>query len=1539
MKKITMEAQINETIHYALQQNCIPMIRSLVITNSSEEIYTDITVKVSFQPEFAVPYEVTINCLKPNEPVELSPIRMIPSMEYLVSLTEKVEGKLTIEVKEAQECICSETWQVGILAYDQWTGINYLPEMVAAYVTPMHPKVTDIVKRAEKYLKAWGNVERFTGYQTKSPEQVEEQMKAVYTALQDCELELEVPTVSYETNGQWLHLPEMVVEEGKGTALELSLLYISCLEAIGLNPMLVFLRGHVFPGCHMEEESLGECVEEDITVLLAKNEDASAKIQFIECTDIIRDHCVDFMQAKKDAREHISNTEMFVFAIDIKSSRISGICPLPLRIQKDGRYVTVDVITNKTSDMSEEFLGYNYRKREESNESNEQAKFKLWESKLLNLSLYNTLLNFTKTKATLQLMTANLFELEDQIVSGEQYTIMCKPKDSANMRSGLNIYPIQKDVEYIEAIATSEFTHRRIRTFLEEEELGEALKNIYRQARSSIEENGANTLYLALGFLQWYDSKQSKEARYAPLVLIPVEILRRGVSDIYAIQIRDEEVQMNMVLLEMLHREHNIDISGLDSLPMDECGVDLSCVFREVRKGIEGKANWSVEEYAFLGLFSFNEFIMWRDIHNRAEELKKNKLVASLLSGKLEWTPQKDAINTKQLGEQVAPVNEAVLLRADSTQLDAIYTASKGQSFVLQGPPGTGKSQTIVNIITDALFHDKTVLFVAQKKTALSVVWKRLEKLGLGSFCLEMHSDKVQKAELLSKLNQTLQMGKTKANGEYEQTAIQVQTIRQELNRVVEAIHRRREYGMSLSEAISRYEAHKQYKDILTIDDTCVAKLKEGTYEEWLETLRQCKRASEECKEGIHNVFKYYKNPNYSLELRETFAKLCKEFEEDLLQLEENCQEFERALGIQMEGTYSNYKAFADLLDYLSNAKYQIDSLMLEPENEKKEKNMSDIIACGKEYVSLEKELAQIFEAEIYEYDVNSAYAEWKQASSKWLIRRMLTQSKLIKEMRAYAKAPLDIDKHTVTIWYNKLIKRIQLSDYLTSLDAAATGHFSYQWQGVHTNWETLELALHDTLQLRGALSEITLEREEVITAIQKLGKLVALNGQKKEYLQNEIRNYLACWQLCMVKEVEFVKQYEAQIDCFHQETNWITRTREELLNWKNHIGELRDWSNLLQQVEQVKRYGFHSVADAFLLEEMQAEEIIKSFICNVNLAIIKRTIVAEPILMDFQGVKFEDTMKQYQEVTEEFKKLATEELIAKLSSRIPRVSEQGEHSSELAILQKAINDVGRMTNIRELFAQTQTVITRICPCMLVSPTSAAQYLDESFNKFDYVIFDEASQIPTCEAVGVAARGEHVIIVGDSKQLPPTSSLRDTYYDMMNSELEDYESVFDACVALPMPQKHLLWHYRSHHESLIAYSNAKYYGQCLYTYPPSNEMDSKVTLVSIEGACDKGTTKQNQEEAAAIVNEICNRLLDNEQRNDSIGVITFSLAQQYLIEDLLEKEFENNLQLCEIQKGMQEPILIKYVDAVQGEERDVILLSVGYGADKEGKLS
>ena len=240
---------------------------------------------------------------------------------------------------------------------------------------------------------------------------------------------------------------------------------------------------------------------------------------------------------------------------------------------------------------------------------------------------------------------------------------------------------------------------------------------------------------------------------------------------------------------------------------------------------------------------------------------------------------------------------------------------------------------------------------------------------------------------------------------------------------------------------------------------------------------------------------------------------------------------------------------------------------------------------------------------------------------------------------------------------------------------------------------------------------------------------------------------------------------------------------------------------------------------------------------------------------------------------------------------------------------------------------------------MLMSPMSVAQFLTLSQSKFDLVIFDEASQMPTSEAVGAIARGKSVIVVGDPKQMPPTSFFSSTSVGEDEADIDDLDSILDDCHSLGIPSLQLNWHYRSKHESLIAFSNNEYYDGELITFPSIDDQTTKVKYCYVDGVYDKGGRRSNRMEAETIVEDIVKRLQSSNHAKYSIGVIAFSQVQQNLIEDLLTDKLDKDKKLREAADELYEPIFIKNLENVQGDERDIILFSIGYGPDKDGKVS
>lgn len=1537
-QRVKIDCQMTDNLNYSMQQNYVPLFRNIIITNATDEEIKDVTLTVAFEPAFATAYETSIEKLPPHQAIEISPVRIVISPEFMLSLTDKMLANVQIQVKNGEEVFSQLDLQTNLLSYDQWLGNSFMPEMISAFVTPNHPMISSLVSKASVYLNQWTGTPSFTGYQSQNPNVVKQQIGAVYAAVQAENIAYIMSPASYEEIGQRVRLPSDVLTQKKGNCLELTVLFASCLEAVGLNPLIVFIKGHAFAGCWLENDTFSESTTDDVSDLTKRIAYGIDCLTVFECTDVVTGRNIDFQIAEKHARDNLSEPEKFENAVDVIRSRGSGIRTMPSRVMQEGKYEFVDYGERKKSEITSAPGEINMELHAASAEAKEVTKQEIWERKLLDLSLRNSLLNFRPTATSVQLMTADLGVLEDELSKGESFKICPEPSDMMLKISDSKIYEIENDKNMIASIAEAEFKSKRLRTFVDEAELEKTLKKLHRLSKVSIEENGANTLYIALGFLRWFETEQSQRCRYAPLVLVPVDIIKKVQEKSYSIRIRDEEIQMNITLLEMLRQFYGINISGLNPLPCDESGVNLPLVFNTVRQGIMAKKHWDIDEYAFVGQFSFSQFIMWNDIRNRSEELRQNKVVASLISGKMEWTPEKITLTTQDIDSKISPVDMAIPTSTDSSQLAAIYEASNGQSFVLHGPPGTGKSQTITNMIANALYHKKSVLFVAEKMAALSVVEKRLSAIGLGPFCLELHSNKAQKRAVLQQLEQTLSVGHFKSVEEYEKAADKLHELRTQLNVVMEQIHKKRDYGMSVYNAIVLYEKNSINEGKIVFDNAVVAGMNSETYRLWNETVSKLVTVGNECGGYASSPFKNYKNRDYSIEIRDEFCKLANELSQTVKACGEDFSAVNSLFSSGVNPSFDNASSLAEIARQIMSSDYVMPAVISDETFEIRKPLLEKTIADGKRMAELFTLLSEKFEPEVWSYDCENASMQWKMKEQQWFVPKLFGQKNLVKELAVFAKSGTSVTKENIEEYYAQLCEHKRLADSIKSVDANISADFASLWLGVDTDWSLLEKTLNCCCEIRCVVASLNIEKIQRLAVAQAAISLIADKSAKSSASALLIKageNFAHLENILQKLRDDFCVDTTALIgndDCF-------AGIKSEADGWTASIGGLKDWTMLVCAVYELEQCGLSNVTEAYRNGAVTEGNIVSAFDCGIARAMVMETIRDIPELSAFQGAKFEAVIAKYNEMTSLFEEITIKELAARLSSKIPDSSSGAAGSSEIGILQRAIKSGGRMMPIRKLFDSIPNLLRRICPCMLMSPISVAQYIDPSFPKFDLVIFDEASQLPTCEAVGAIARGENVVVVGDPKQLPPTSFFSANHFDEDNCDKEDLESVLDDCLAISMPQKHLLWHYRSRHESLIAYSNARYYDNRLLTFPSPDDLVSEVRWINVEGYYDKGGTKQNKAEAQAIIEEIVHRLSDETLRKDSIGVVTFSSVQQILIDDMLADEFRKNPQLEAWADEMYEPILVKNLENVQGDERDIIMFSVGYGPDKNGNVS
>jgi len=1515
---INIDLTLSPVINFAMQQNHVPVVKRLILTNVGEQDLEGLALEISAEPNFAVVWKANVDNLKAGESYTFGAIPIHISATYLAELTERISGQLTLKITSKDEVILQNVYEIDLLAYDQWNGAGSVPELIAAFITPNHPEIPTIIRNASALLQQWTGDPSFNAYQTRNPDRVKKQMAAIYETIAGFNLIYCAVPASFEETGQRVRLSDAILSQKLANCLDLSLLYAACLEAIGINSLIVMIKGHAFAGAWLVDESFPDAVNDDPSLITKRTAAGINDIVVVESTCMNAGNHPPFDEAVRSADAKMLETNNFLLFVDVKRARFGGIRPLPLRIPgAQGWQIsyeenpgitdyTPEAITLDNKPVYLDKVGV--------------SKQQVWERKLLDLTLRNTLLNTRMTKSVIQFITINSGKLEDALAAGKEFQVLAKPSDWSNSQRDAGIYQAINTSDPISDLVNNELTHQRLRTYLTETELNLSLTHIFRSSRLSLEENGANTLYVGIGLLKWYETPASERPRFAPILLLPVEIIRKSAQKGYVIRSREEETILNITLLEMMRQDFGISIGGLDPLPKDESGVDVRGILNIVRQAIMSQARWDVEDQALLGTFSFNKFILWNDIHNNSEKLAKNKVVASLISGKLQLEAQPGSVNLNlKPGELALPIS------TDSSQLQAIISSGKGESFVLHGPPGTGKSQTITNIIANALYMGKKVLFVSAKKAALEVVEKRLQAIGIGDFCLELHSNKSKKSDVLGQLKKATEIIKKDSPENFLTTAERLLSVRNELNIYVEALHRKHLGGYTLFELFCSYADLADTPFTVYFPGNQVANLSATEITGWDDLAGELETVATIISEPASHPLRDIQIANYSQQLKADIQQLLIDVLAVTAELDLSRATVAAAIELN-----ANSAEHLELLGEIIGILLQLpDSPATFLTTESLEQTLAQVIGVaghGKQRDALKADLLHVFHKSILEFPAEQVLASWEIADEKWFLPKWLKQRAIVKSLKSKSPSGNFVNEEIPGI-LNKIIG-YQTEEAIVDSAKYLPGLTGFLWKNSDIDWNQLIQISDAYIALNRAACKLT-----GLDGLKKwrdsfAARLTEGSGAYLRVHEREFRNFTALTGQLKTKREKLLELTGAP----------ITDLQRQCEQWLQHLDALKDWFTYTTTKARLIEGGLTALITAFEENNIKADQLINSYKKGLYKAIADQLIENDPALAGFHGQVFEGKIRKFRELSDNFEKLTREELYARLAARTPSFTQEAAQSSEIGLLQRTLRNNGRAMPIRKLFDLIPNVLPRLTPCMLMSPISVAQYFDASAAKFDLVVFDEASQMPTCEAVGAIARGTSVIVVGDPKQMPPTSFFSTNTFDEDNVEQEDLESILDDCLALSMPSYHLLWHYRSKHESLIAFSNAMYYDNNLLTFPSTDDLATKVKLIKVKGFYDRGKTKQNRAEAKAIVDYIIYRLSSPSLSKRSLGVVTFSSVQQSLIEDLLTDTFVLRPDLEKLAYEADEPLFVKNLENVQGDERDIILFSIGYGPDEAGKV-
>ncbi|MFZ2957287.1 MAG: DUF3320 domain-containing protein [Candidatus Ozemobacteraceae bacterium] len=1238
-----------------------------------------------------------------------------------------------------------------------------------------------------------------------------------------------------------------------------------------------------------------------------------------------------------------------------------------------------------------------------SGDKGKKSRVDVWRERLLDLSLRNRLLNYRESKErSIKFEVTDVGELENRLSAGESLTLEPRVTIGINDPRAEHLQESRGASVQLQEQSLDLLKKSRLLTGLDEKDLMRRLQNMSRFARSEIEESGSSTLYLAIGMLKWFESDLSEVPRFAPILLYPVAFERGQGGTRFRIAMRDDEPRLNETLLEKFRLDHQIDLTDLATLPTDDSGVDVKAVFDRLRIVLKRFPLFEVLPEAHLAFFSFAKFLMWVDLSLHRDDLQKNRLVRHLLgasntndsgisksdsgfqkndSGLLKndsefstdgsdfskngpgfsknvsgFSKNDSAFSNQsfadisQLDAEVVPSKLPLVLDADSSQLTAVESALRGSTFVIQGPPGTGKSQTIANIIAACLSKGKTVLFIAEKKAALDVVATRLKQVGLADAALELHSNKAVKREIALELARVLESGLPSFDREeYTREIQKLETDLAKLGEYKAGLHHRYPVGASAYEGISRicFLRDAPRADLRMPSPLAITSSDLESQLEHVQTYQNVALDTSDLPgHPLRNLKPAGWSPLTDQKIREAIALLKGRAEDVMNALTPlfegfslpNRQRFdchERLLALLnhvVPGIPDGAEAFlgrSDLESAMKRVEYILSLL-------KDARRTWETLADRYERTFLDLPLDQLFKT-CQEYKDSFVLIRW------WNLRSVHTT------LSAVAKAPLpELSDLMADITTGRKILQLR-SDVgseqpflIDLLGAKARGADTdetdftawYQWI---SEWITLKKNLVQTLAPGDRRRVVLMKWPGIEPLVQSAKQAITAYRQAIEHVRRTIP----------VDEATAFGGSPAEADPHALSKADPYAVIEIAERWLCGIGRLREWSAFFVAEERVGSDGHTGLMSAVRSGRIASDQIKRAFERTFWETWTAHAVEATSELKSFDRREQKRLLERFIKRDRSCINASGTAILERISHDKPNTQAGVGQTSEVGILLREARKKRGHLPVRRLLDAIPNLLPRLKPCLLMSPLSIAQFLPASGKPFDVVIFDEASQIPTHDAIGAIARGTQVIIVGDPKQLPPTS-----FFEVDRSageeaaqedeNVQELESILDECSAAGVPSLLLQWHYRSRDESLIAFSNWHYYENRLATFPSPDTAGEKkaVSYTPVAGIFDRSKARTNVAEARAIADWIKDALLDPRLREHSIGVVTFNQPQQTLIEDLLD---EKRAEFPEIDPfftdQVKEPVFVKNLENVQGDERDIMLFSITYGPDSTGKVT
>ena len=969
-----------------------------------------------------------------------------------------------------------------------------------------------------------------------------------------------------------------------------------------------------------------------------------------------------------------------------------------------------------------------------------QRKLDAERDELLDLSLRNPLINYRLFKArgveVVDESPSNVYRI--LVREGKAMSFLPKPEPDED--ESLQLF--EEDEMKTDP---ARHTNNKLQTNHSSTELQSRLHKTHNIARITIEEQGVTTLYLALGMLQWYESESSDILRRAPLILIPVKIDRASVRARFHICSTGEDIGTNLSLQEKLRSEFGVQLPDLP----DAGDLELASIqsyYQIVDAAIDGLERWSVDETAItLGFFSFAKFLMYRDLDSNNWPdgyLSQHPVLKSLLTTGFQ-EPESAIPDDAQIDEHLNPADTHHVVNADSSQALAIHDVSQGRNLVIQGPPGTGKSQTITNLIAEAIAKGKRVLFVAEKMAALEVVKRNLDKVGLGDACLELHSHKMNKRAVVDELKQTFNLG------------LQQRTLlEQEVELLINDRDRLNSYCQAVNTPIgeSGVTPFQAYGELLAVDRHLSGiQLPTSDLHQFQHSFSEFRKGlaiTEELQTLLKRMGVPVNHPFWGSRCkaflptdREPLEQAATEARKTVTALKDSSEHLAQHLKLPVPDTCETVESLMRAARCALDAPNLVGVDVQSNEWQMHRNNLEVGLSTGERLNELHSEHDSILIPEAWGQNVLEIRQMLAAYGGKWWSSFSSKYRRARNELTGLCTQPLPKTQEARLRIVDAILKAQHTLPYLEKIQELGQQLFGTHWQGESSNWSQLQeivgylSALHESVA-NGELPEALVA---YLAANPDLETLQTLVSTVEEHQTNHPHLLQTVTEKIQLDETIRFGGDGGLKACP------LTEQAHILECWEREAEKLPDIVTYNHLVEALRNSGFAEIVK-IANDWPEANQFLSDMLKRAWYGAQVEIVMGErPILAGFASDTHQRIVERFRELDccslEYNKAIVAYEHWRHLPKDGPAVGQLGVLKTEFVKKTKQ--------SIRTLMDKAGNAVQAIKPIFMMSPLSVAKFLPPESVHFDWVVFDEASQVKPVDAFGAIVRGKQTVIVGD----------------------------------------------------------------------------------------------------------------------------------------------------------------------------------------------